>query len=68
MRAVCADFETDLVEFNGKNNHAHLLINVPPKAAPTKPVNNLKSVSSRRIRQEFPDLARCCRAASASRP
>jgi putative transposase len=56
MRSVCADFETDLVEFNGKNNHIHLLVNFPPKVALSKLVNSLKGVSSRRMRQEFPDL------------
>jgi putative transposase len=58
MRAVCADFETELVEFNGQNNHVHLLVNFPPKLAPAKLVNNLKGVSSRRLRQEYPDLHR----------
>jgi putative transposase len=57
-RAVCADFETELVEFNGENNHVHLLVNFPPKIAPAKLVNSLKGVSSRRMRQEFPDLVR----------
>ena len=33
MRAVCADFETELVEFNGEDNHVHLLVNFPPKVA-----------------------------------
>ncbi|MDT0346036.1 IS200/IS605 family transposase [Streptomyces litchfieldiae] len=56
MRAVCEDFETELVEFNGENNHVHLLVNFPPKAAVSKLVNSLKGVSSRRLRQEFPDL------------
>jgi putative transposase len=55
---VCTDFECDLVEFNGKDNHIHLLVNFPPKVAVTKLVNSLKGVSSRRLRQEFPDLAR----------
>jgi putative transposase len=58
MRAVCADFETELVEFNGENNHIHLLVNFPPKVALAKLVNSLKGVSSRRMRQEFPDLVR----------
>lgn len=58
MRAVCADFETELVEFNGENNHVHLLVNFPPKVALARLVNSLKGVSSRRLRQEFPDLAR----------
>ena len=32
MRAVCADFEAELVEFNGEANHVHLLVNHPPRA------------------------------------
>ncbi len=58
MRAVCADFECELVEFNGENNHIHLLVNFLPKVAIAKLVNSLKGVSSRRMRQEFPDLVR----------
>jgi putative transposase len=42
----------------GDNNHVHLLVNFPPKVAVAKLVNSLKGVSSRRIRQEFPDLVR----------
>ena len=58
MRDVCADFEAELVEFNGENNHVHLLVNFPPKVAVSKLVNSLKGDSSRRLRQEFPDLVR----------
>jgi putative transposase len=58
MRDVCADFECELVEFNGENNHVHLLVNFPPKVALSKLVNSLKGVSSRRMRHEFPDLVR----------
>jgi putative transposase len=58
MRDVCADFETELVEFNGEHSHVHLLVNFPPKVALSKLVNSLKGVSSRRMRQEFPDLVR----------
>lgn len=53
---VCADFECELVEFNGEPNHVHLLVNFPPKVALAKLVNSLKGVASRRLRQEFPDL------------
>ncbi|WP_158844465.1 IS200/IS605 family transposase [Saccharothrix deserti] len=58
MQAVCADFECDLVKFNGEPTHTHLLVNFPPKVAISKLVNSLKGVSSRRMRQEFPELAR----------
>ncbi|MFF4893399.1 IS200/IS605 family transposase [Micromonospora chersina] len=56
MRDVCTDFEAELVEFNGENNHVHLLVNFPPKVAVARLVNSLKGVSSRRLRQEFPEL------------
>ncbi|WP_436786412.1 IS200/IS605 family transposase [Yinghuangia sp. YIM S10712] len=60
MRSVCEDFETELVEFNGEADHVHLLVNFPPKVAVSKLVNSLKGVSSRRLRQEHPDLVRHC--------
>ncbi|SDY16620.1 putative transposase [Saccharopolyspora shandongensis] len=43
MRQVCADFETELAEFNGEANHVHLLVNVPPKVAISRLVNSLKA-------------------------
>ena len=57
MRDVCADFECELAEFNGESNHVHLLVHFPPKVALSRLVNSLKGVSSRRLRQEFPELA-----------
>jgi putative transposase len=58
MRDVCADFEVKLEEFNGEDSHVHLLVSFPPKVALSRLVNSLKGVSSRRMRQEFPDLDR----------
>jgi putative transposase len=54
MRAVCADFETELVEFNGETDHVHLLVHYPPKVALSRLVGSLKVVCARRLRQEFP--------------
>lgn len=31
--SVCADFEAELVEFDGEDDHVHLLVNYPPKMA-----------------------------------
>ncbi|MGW4015694.1 IS200/IS605 family transposase [Rhodococcus ruber] len=58
MRAVCTDVEAELVEFHGEADHVHLLVHYPPKVAVSKLVNSLKGVSSRRLRQEFPELVR----------
>lgn len=57
MRSVCEDFAVDLVEFNGEVDHVHLLVNFPPTVTVSRLVNSLKGVSSRRMRQEFPELA-----------
>ena len=58
MRAVGEDFGCELVECNGETEHVHLLGNVPPTVARSGLVNSLKSISYRRLRQEFLDLAR----------
>ncbi len=58
MRDVCADFGCELAEFNGEPEHVHLLVNFPPTVAISRLVNSLNGVSSRRLRQEFPDLRR----------
>jgi len=58
MGSVCADFGATLDEFNGERNHVHLLVGFPATCELSKLVNSLKGVSSRRMRQEFPELAR----------
>ena len=52
MRAVCADFGAQLREFNGDDDHVHLLVHYPPTVALSRLVNSLKGVSARRLRQE----------------
>src|SRR5690554_5495153 len=55
--SVCADFEAELVEFDGEGDHVHLLVNYPPKVAVSSLVNSLKGASSRVLRKERPDIA-----------
>lgn len=55
--AVCTDFEAELVEFGGEDDHVHLLVNYPPKVAVSALVNSLKGVSSRMIRKKnYPEI------------
>jgi putative transposase len=49
---VCNDFEAELIEFDGEDDHVHLLINYPPKVSISTLVNSLKGVSSRMIRKK----------------
>ncbi|MFE9174179.1 IS200/IS605 family transposase [Streptomyces kebangsaanensis] len=53
MRKVCEDFEAELREFNGEDDHVHLLVHYPPKVAVSKLVNSLKGVSARILRRDF---------------
>lgn len=55
---VCIDFEVEMKEFNGEQDHVHILIEYPPKVQLSKLINSLKGVSSRRLRQEFPIIHR----------
>ena len=50
-------WESTLLDFNGESDHVHLIIDYKPDIALSKLIANLKTVSSRLIRQEFPDLA-----------
>lgn len=53
---VCSCFESELKEFNGEKDHVHLLVVYPPKVRLSELVNSLKGVSSRRVKQQFPQL------------
>lgn len=54
---VCIDFEAELVEFDGEDDHVHLLVNYPPKVSISSLVNSLKGVSSRMIRKkDYPEI------------
>ncbi|PRI47505.1 Transposase IS200 like protein [Haemophilus influenzae] len=57
FESVCNDFEAKLVEFDGEDDHVHLLIEYPPKVAVSTLVNSLKGVSSRMIRKKnYPSI------------
>jgi putative transposase len=51
--STCQKWRSTLTDFNGEENHVHLLISYPPDVEVSKLVNNLKTVSSRLIRKEF---------------
>lgn len=53
---VCEEFDSELVEFNGEDDHVHLLISYPPKHSISALVNSLKGVSSRLLKQQFPEI------------
>jgi len=52
-RKVCVDFDSELLEFNGEDDHVHLLVSYPPKVALSRLVNSLKGVSARHLRAGY---------------
>lgn len=52
---LCEKWDCKLVEANGEEDHFHILFQYYPQMELPKFVGNLKSVSSRRLRAEFPD-------------
>ena len=52
---LCSKWDCKVIEFNGENNHIHLLFQYYPQLELPKFVGNIKSVTSRKLRQEFPE-------------
>lgn len=53
---LCEDWEAELIEMNGEEDHVHFLLGLNPKCAPSFVANNFKTVTSRILRKEFPAL------------
>ncbi|WP_272582953.1 IS200/IS605 family transposase [Providencia sp. PROV261] len=50
--SAAGKLECEIIEMDGEPDHVHLLVAYPPKLAVSVMVNNLKSVSSRMLRQQ----------------
>ncbi|WP_281438310.1 IS200/IS605 family transposase [Rhizobium sp. 007] len=48
---LCRDFEAELIECDGEDDHVPLRVHDPPKIALSKLVNSRNGVSSRRLRE-----------------
>ncbi len=53
---LCEKWQCEFIEGNGEPNHYHLLFRYFPQIQLSKFIGNVKSISSRRIRSEFPDI------------
>lgn len=50
FESACRKLDCRILEFDGEEDYAHLLVEYPPKLSIRVLVNNLKSTSSRRAR------------------
>jgi len=53
VNELCLNWQCKLIEFNGEEDHVHLLFQYYPQLELPKFISNLKSVTSRKIRSEF---------------
>jgi putative transposase len=53
---LCEQWQCEFIEGGGEPNHYHLLFRYFPQIQLSKFIGNVKSVSSRRIRSEFPEI------------
>ena len=57
LLAQCAEINHwTIVELNVQTDHIHLLVQLPPKEAVSHAVHLMKGGTSRKIREEFPEL------------
>jgi putative transposase len=53
MRAVCANLNAELIEFNGETDHVHPLAAYPPMLATSVLAHRLKGRTAYQVRREF---------------
>jgi putative transposase len=56
LKEIARDYRFHIIAMEVMPDHIHMLVEAPPTYAPTRIVQTLKSISARRIRQEFPDV------------
>ena len=56
LHEIAKEYNFKIIALEVMPDHIHLLIEAPPKYAPSKIVGYLKGISSRELRREFSDL------------
>ncbi|MEQ6378804.1 IS200/IS605 family transposase, partial [Bacillaceae bacterium S4-13-56] len=53
---VWEEFEIQIVTIECDKDHAHIFLNAPPKRSPSEIMAKMKGFTSKKIREEFPQL------------
>lgn len=56
LREACIKHEISVLALEIMPDHIHLFVSAPPRLSPSEIVNIVKGYSSRKMRQEFPEL------------
>ena len=57
-KELCESYEYHFMCIGIAPNHVHLFVGAPPKIAPAKVVQTIKSITARNLYKEFPQLRR----------
>lgn len=55
LNELLSKWDCEVIDFNGEEDHVHLLFRYTPQTELPKFINNLKTVTSRYLRKEFPE-------------
>ena len=58
IREICASRDWQVKALAAQEDHVHLFVSCPPRDAPAKVMNILKSITARELYAEFPRLRR----------
>ena len=58
IREICAARDWEVEALTVRSDHVHLFVSCPPRDAPAKVMNVLKSITARELYAEFPRLRR----------
>jgi putative transposase len=56
FRAIAGEYDFEIDAMGIEVDHVHIFLSAPPKHSPAKIVEVLKSISSREVFKEFPEL------------
>ena len=56
IRQVCKRNHVEILKGHMEKDHVHLLVDAPPSLSPSKLMQYIKGVSSRKLQQEFTQL------------
>jgi putative transposase len=56
IKDISPNFDIDVLESDGEPDHLHLLVKFKPHSTISKFVNSIKTVTSRYLKQEFPEI------------
>jgi putative transposase len=60
IRDTCFNMDVEVLEMAVAEDHVHLFVQHPPRLAPSKMVEKIKSNSSRKLREKHPHLVNWC--------